>query len=1231
MEKRLRSSLQNSADTFLASAIKFSLTSARPSLKTLIFSIKPSSDISSSLPLSLHSSISHSIASFKIPSNPRTPPSPPLKKPRRSSRNSTTQVEEPPQQKTHLHNLQIYAYISLICTKHPQNAFSADDLFPAVRELHDNLILFESDNGLLSDISSLCELWWKEELVGRELLISQFVPFLVSRSLTLRKKVDIHRVYVLREAFVLFDFEDESIEDLKLLLIRCVITPLYLKTEDGRRFIAFLFGLSLQVLKEVLAMIKSQIPFGRKSMLEAYGEILFKGWKSVEGDLRREIEDGFLQGLIDSATFASSASLAASVRRVLGGFINQRTTDGVEKILFRLAEPVIFRSLQVANSNVRQNALHLLLDMFPLENPDATKEAKDTLFEKQSFLLEKLLKDDCPDVRVVAVEGCCRILRLFWEIIPSSTITKMLTIIFDDMSHDISNEVRLSTLNGIIYLMGNPQAHELLKVLLPRLHSLILDSVLSIRIAMADLLLLIMDVRGFQFNKVVNLDVLLTTLANDQPPVAQRIVRLLLPSYFPSKVNVAEACTRVITLIKRSPLAGARFCEFLASEGASSKSLTELVRFLTDLVLSSDELDEYHTKGIFVALGHLCRNLVNDSSRRDPLKKLFSGEILEGLLAAAMLGNAQSSFFDIISVVSPIGANGLLEQCLAAVSNCCGLSGNEEKQAEIRSAHKLAISCKWFDQMFEVLSMLLQDTVIQCNEYFSIEVPREITQSAKRKKSRLTRESRKGKCANGKGPLAFKNSYQISVGIAWQIKDLLASEISRKAIFKSKHLKLVIVSLKVISEISIGHSMCCEFMDALLIDAYMALSLHMTLQHISVNGVDDHNDRENNTQGSGLEEEQTLVDKTLDHLLICTEKVLRSGGLAKIGSMLSGCKLCNNMAVQLRRQKQEDSDVDDDGAAFSYRRKLLNSVKICTAVLKFIVDVAAMDLIFHNKHRVLGFTSGYMQNMISILKRCFHGELKFREEQSKELHLCLKSSFTYAAKLLNVVLASTTEDSPAPQEVFEVANNLLDLIASIELYCGPGYAARVVSLAKQWLPDVILSLGSRNMHKHSMEENVSLHLSSDGEMHIHPWLSILASIELYETKCSESGDEEDDKDVVNEKFPAFSKLIGMMVRLIRMNHKVLDVVGLIFLIGSTTYLLRKEFPSALGLVRFVCTKLLRPEDIQLAKLIMILSYLKQLYPQVEGCIEGAENSEGLQELLGIKALLDPVWDYSCET
>lgn len=156
----------------------------------------------------------------------------------------------------------------------------------------------------------------------------------------------------------------------------------------------------------------------------------------------------------------------------------------------------------MANSNVRQNSLHLLLDLFPLEDPDCTKEVKDSLMQKQFFLLERSLKDNCPDVRVVAVEGSCRILHLFWEVLPSSSITKTITTIFDDMSHDISSEVRLSSVNGIVYLLGNPHSHEILKVLMPRFGHLMLDSVLRIRVAVADLLLLLSDIRGFHFNKV---------------------------------------------------------------------------------------------------------------------------------------------------------------------------------------------------------------------------------------------------------------------------------------------------------------------------------------------------------------------------------------------------------------------------------------------------------------------------------------------------------------------------------------------------------------------------------------------------------------------------------------------------------------------------------------------------------------------------------------------------------
>ncbi|KAH1223669.1 Condensin-2 complex subunit G2 [Glycine max] len=544
---------------------------------------------------------------------------------------------------------------------------------------------------------ALCEEWWKENLAGRESLISQSHPFLLSRSLTLKKKVDVHRVCVLREAFALFDFDDESIEDLKLLLVRCLISPLYLKTEHGRRFLAFVFGLSDQLGKEFLAMIRSQISFGRKSMLEAYGDILFRVWRATQVDSRTGIENGFLQELIEAAIHAGSGVFAWYIRRVFGTFINQRTTDGVEKMLYRLAEPVIFSSLQVANSNVRQNALHLLLDMFPLEDPDATKEEKDTLLDKQFFLLERLLTDDCLEVRIIAVEGSCRILHLFWEVIPSPIITKVMTKIFDDMSHDGCNEVRLSTLNGIIYLLGNPCSHEILKVLLPRLQHLMLD-------------------------KVAELDVLLSALASDQPPVAQKITKLLIPSYFPSKIPIEEACNRCITLLKRAPMAGARFCQVAILEGAFKSHLMELVKVFLSWILAPDKLDANQIEGFLFATSYVCDSLACEPCYINALKELLDGEKMKGLLTVASKGQAQSSLFNIVSIVCPDDVAGLLEW-IGVVTNCSGLPEDVDQQTKIRSAHKLLLSLGGFDDLIEALTAFLHKAAYRCHIKFGADMP----------------------------------------------------------------------------------------------------------------------------------------------------------------------------------------------------------------------------------------------------------------------------------------------------------------------------------------------------------------------------------------------------------------------------------------------------------------------------------------------------------------------------
>ncbi|CAK7339662.1 unnamed protein product [Dovyalis caffra] len=1253
MEKRLSSALRNSSpQEFLSSATKLNLKTSKQTLKSLIHSIPSSSPLSSSLPSSLHTFISKSILSFRNPpetgneTESETPTnSPPSKRLRRSARRNKD--EEPNFNfNQNLEKLQVLTHVAFLCVSHPKNVFSPCDLLPAVQLLHDNLIVFESaSSSLLLKISNLCEFYWKENLQGKEMLISQFLPFLVAQSLTLKKKVDVHRVYVLREAFTLFDFEDESIEDLKLLLIRSVIAPIYLKTEDGRKFLGFIFGLSRQLMKEALAMIKSQIAFGKKSILEAYGEVLFRAWKGIDGDLKYEFEDGFLQGLIEGAIYANSGVFAASVRRVLGGFVSQRITDGVEKLLFRLAEPLIFRSLQVANSNVRLNALHLLLDFFPLEDPDSMKEVKDALLNKQFFLLEKLIMDDSPDVRVVAVEGCCRVLHLFWEIIPSSTITNMLTKIFDDMSHDICNEVRLSTLNGIIYLFGNPQSREILKVLLPRLGHLVLDNALSTRVALMDLLLLIRDIRSFQFNKVVGLDVLLSTLANDHSQVAQKITRLLIPSYFPAKVSIEEACNRCVTLIKRSPMAGARFCEFAMLEGASPKSLMELVKVLIRLVLSHKKLHAEQIEGLLIAAASLCNNLVTEPCYKNALKEFLAGGKVKRLFAAASIGHAQPSVLNICSTVSPDDVAGLVEECMNVVTNCSGLPNNVEMQAVVRSAHKLLLSCGGFDDMFDSLTRLLQKAAYLCRVKFAIEIPKQRVSSRKRKKYKSVKISAKRKNVGGENSTSFEDYYSIAVGIACQIKDLVASQDSREAILGSQALESSFLALKVISEVSIEHCISCEYMDTTPVLAYSGLALHMSLQNISISPNDNGSKKSEGTDSSSILEassicrqelsrfltyasifeneecllmmwsnsayfkspsHQTVLDQTVDNLLNCTDK------------------LCGEVNS---RETQADASVsNNDGFLSTKERGMSNKVKMLTAVLMNIVDSIAMGLVSHIHGRCLNFTSAYLKHIIFALEQQSSEKLQFKEDELNDIFLCLKSSFSYAAKLLNLILSDTSETSPPPTEAFELVNDMLDLITSIELHLGSGFAAGLVAAAKSWLPDLILALGSLCMLKQTQVESTYITALDCIKVRYPSWPIILAKSELYEIR-EVNPEEVDDITSEPDEFRVFKKFMEMIVLLLKGKSNILDAVGVIFLTGSVVGLERKDFGVLLGLIHFVCVKLVGEEDRDWNELDMMLASLPDIYPRIEREIEEQSDENARQKLCSARVLLEPVWFY----
>lgn len=293
------------------------------------------------------------------------------------------------------------------------------------------------------------------------------------------------------------------------------------------------------------------------------------------------------------------------------------------------------------------------------------------------------------------------------------------------------------------------------------------------------------------------------------------------------------------------------------------------------------------------------------------------------------------------------------------------------------------------------------------------------------------------------------------------------------------------------------------------------------------------------------------------------------------------------------------------------------TMKILTAVLKYIVDATAMGLISFSQVKCLKFSLDYVEFIMSNLKQQSSDKLQFKEEDFKDAFLCLKSSFTYFAKLLNLVLVSSNGDSLPPPEAHNLANGLLDLIVSIESFLGSSYATRVVAAMKPWLPDLILALGSAHIQKQTVVDRES-------ESSCFPlWLTMLAKTEFRE--ISEVGsDEESEKVSELLEFPAFKKLTEMVILFLSGNANVLDAVGVVFLSGIAAGLERKDFEMVLGLAHFVYVKLFKQECGEWEELKLMSAFVHGIYPRLEREAELSNNEDERKMLQSAMVLLEPV-------
>ncbi|XP_023777675.1 condensin-2 complex subunit G2 [Cyanistes caeruleus] len=423
-----------------------------------------------------------------------------------------------------------------------------------------------SEKILRDTIQCMCQMWWEKGLEGKEQLGKTLFIILLRKSLNKAATgADIVRVWNLHQALLCFDYDSDESNEVKDLLLQCFMSVKHIKKEEGRRLLSFLFSWNVNFIKMIHGTVKNQLQFFPRSLMEYISEVYFRAWKKVSREFIEVLEYNCIQDFMHHGIhLPRSSSVHSKVREMLSYFHKQsKVRQGVEEMLYRLYQPILWRALKARNSEVRANAAFLFVDAFPIRDPSFTAEEMDSEIQKQFEELFSLLEDPHPIVRSAGILGVTQIVSKYWEMIPPTILADLLKKITGELSCDVTSaDVRCSVFKCLPIILDNKLSHPLLEQLLPATKHSLHDNSEKVRVAFVEMLLKVKATKAAKFWNICPMEHLLSRLEVDSRPVSRRIVNLLLNSFFPTTQPEEVWCERCVTLIQMNPAAARKFYQY---------------------------------------------------------------------------------------------------------------------------------------------------------------------------------------------------------------------------------------------------------------------------------------------------------------------------------------------------------------------------------------------------------------------------------------------------------------------------------------------------------------------------------------------------------------------------------------------------------------------------------------------------------------------------------------------
>lgn len=244
------------------------------------------------------------------------------------------------------------------------------EAFDVAKLLSDHLsLLFKLGTKEATDtelaIISVCERWWHGNFDGRDELAVSLFPLLLCKSLgESPEENDIKRLCSMRHALDPLNFNDPRIASVGTCLLRAAVSPLFLQTVEGRKFVQHLFAVAVgtdfakEMHQAVLDKLIDIDDDDDELTSAAYASIYYETWKpddsfaddDKDDSTLRPIEEPILD-LVKHGIY--SVHLGKKVRAILDKFVANNKNPEVQKLLLNITSsltPVSRANLQASTA-----------------------------------------------------------------------------------------------------------------------------------------------------------------------------------------------------------------------------------------------------------------------------------------------------------------------------------------------------------------------------------------------------------------------------------------------------------------------------------------------------------------------------------------------------------------------------------------------------------------------------------------------------------------------------------------------------------------------------------------------------------------------------------------------------------------------------------------------------------------------------------------------------------------